>query len=123
MDHHSAYLARAVAALTPQGHERVDELLEQLLAMGREVPDPEVVEAEALVGDAQHRDRGAHLALEDVAVPALRHRLLAGREARVVDLGAGLDHAGDGAGAAELVVGMRAEHQGAAVEWKQGGHL
>ena len=30
MDHHTAYLTRAVAALTPQGHERVDELLEQL---------------------------------------------------------------------------------------------
>jgi hypothetical protein len=30
-DHHSAYLLRAVAALTPQGHERVDELLDQLV--------------------------------------------------------------------------------------------
>ena len=29
-DHHSAYIARAVAALTPEGHARVDELLEQL---------------------------------------------------------------------------------------------
>jgi hypothetical protein len=29
-DHHSAYLARAVAALTPEGHARVDELLDQL---------------------------------------------------------------------------------------------
>jgi hypothetical protein len=29
-DHHSEYLARAVAALTPEGHRRVDELLEQL---------------------------------------------------------------------------------------------
>ena len=29
-DHHSEYLARAVAALTPAGHRRVDELLEQL---------------------------------------------------------------------------------------------
>ena len=32
-DHHSEYLARAVAALTPEGHRRVDELLEQLAAM------------------------------------------------------------------------------------------
>jgi len=31
-DHHSEYLARAVAALTPDGHRRVDELLEQLAA-------------------------------------------------------------------------------------------
>ena len=29
-DHHSAYLAKAIAALTPEGHRRVDELLEQL---------------------------------------------------------------------------------------------
>jgi len=29
-DHHSEYLARAVAALTPEGHERVDQLLDQL---------------------------------------------------------------------------------------------
>ena len=29
-DHHSEYLARAIAALTPEGHARVDELLEGL---------------------------------------------------------------------------------------------
>jgi len=29
-DHHSEYLAKAIDALTPEGHERVDELLEQL---------------------------------------------------------------------------------------------
>jgi hypothetical protein len=29
-DHHSAYLAKAIAALTPEGHRRVDELLGQL---------------------------------------------------------------------------------------------
>ena len=29
-DHHSQYLARAVAGLTPEGHARVDELLDQL---------------------------------------------------------------------------------------------
>ncbi len=29
-DHHSEYLARAVAALTPEGRARVDELLDQL---------------------------------------------------------------------------------------------
>jgi hypothetical protein len=34
-DHHSAYLARAVAALTPEGRKRVDELLDQLAAAGR----------------------------------------------------------------------------------------
>ena len=31
-DHHSEYLSHAVAALTPEGHRRVDELLEQLAA-------------------------------------------------------------------------------------------
>ncbi len=37
-DHHSAYIAKAVGALTPEGHARVDELLEQLAqaAGGRE---------------------------------------------------------------------------------------
>jgi hypothetical protein len=29
-DHHSEYLDKALAALTPEGHKRVDELLEQL---------------------------------------------------------------------------------------------
>ena len=31
-DHHTEYLKRAVSALTPRGHERVDELLDQLAA-------------------------------------------------------------------------------------------
>ncbi len=30
MDHHSEYLAKAISQLTPEGHRRVDELLEQL---------------------------------------------------------------------------------------------
>jgi hypothetical protein len=34
-DHHSEYLARPVAALTPDGRGRVDELLEQLAAAAR----------------------------------------------------------------------------------------
>ena len=29
-DHHSVYLAKAIDALTPEGHKRVDELLDQL---------------------------------------------------------------------------------------------
>jgi hypothetical protein len=29
-DHHSEYLARTIAALTPEGHARVDELLNEL---------------------------------------------------------------------------------------------
>lgn len=34
-DHHSKYLAKAVAALTPAGRKRVDELLDQLAVAGR----------------------------------------------------------------------------------------
>ena len=34
-DHHSKYLAEAVAALTPEGRQRIDELLEQLAVAGR----------------------------------------------------------------------------------------
>ena len=34
-DHHSKYLAKAVAALTPEGRKRVDELLDQLAVAGR----------------------------------------------------------------------------------------
>ena len=34
-DHHSTYLARAVASLTPEGRERADELLDQLAVAGR----------------------------------------------------------------------------------------
>ncbi len=33
-DHHSEYLARAVANLTPEGRKRVDELLDQLAVSG-----------------------------------------------------------------------------------------
>ena len=34
-DHHSKYLAKAVAASTPEGRKRVDELLDQLAIAGR----------------------------------------------------------------------------------------
>jgi hypothetical protein len=38
-DHHSVYLARAVAGLTPAGHARVDELLDGLVeAVGGREP-------------------------------------------------------------------------------------
>ena len=41
-DHHSAYLARALAALAPEGRARVDELLVQLAEAAR--ADERVVE-------------------------------------------------------------------------------
>ena len=58
-DHHSVYLAKAVAALTPEGRERVDELLEQLVevAGGREL----------LVRFAAARKSEADLGRTDVA--------------------------------------------------------
>jgi hypothetical protein len=34
-EHHSKYLAKAVAALTPEGRKRVDELLDELAIEGR----------------------------------------------------------------------------------------
>jgi hypothetical protein len=34
-DHHSQYLARTLAVLTPEGRKRVDELLDQLAVAGR----------------------------------------------------------------------------------------
>ena len=52
-DHHSEYLARAVAALTPQGHERVDELLAQLADAGKN--------RDELVGFAKARTAEADL--------------------------------------------------------------
>ena len=34
-DHYTTYLARTVAAMTPEGRERADELLDQLAVAGR----------------------------------------------------------------------------------------
>jgi hypothetical protein len=34
-EHHSTYLAKAVAALTPEGRKRIDGLLDQLAVAGR----------------------------------------------------------------------------------------
>jgi hypothetical protein len=78
-DHHSEYLARTVAAFTPEGRARVDELLGQLLeaAGGR----TEIVRfGQALKGEA---DSGAtNPAAEDAAGRALSgpelDRLLSG---------------------------------------------
>ena len=60
-DHHSAYLAKTVAALTPEGRERVDELLEQLVevAGGRErlVRFAAARKSEADLGRTERRSR------------------------------------------------------------------
>ncbi len=56
-DHPSEYLARAVAALTPEGHERVDELLDQLAEAVRD--------REWVYRFAKARKREADLGLPD----------------------------------------------------------
>ena len=56
-DHHTAYLARAVAALTPEGHDRVDELLDQLADV--------VGDREELVRFAKARSTEADLGATD----------------------------------------------------------
>lgn len=45
-DHHSEYLARTIAALTPEGHLRVDELLDEL---ARDVGDQGLVYRFAMI--------------------------------------------------------------------------
>ena len=62
-DHHSAYLARAVAALTPDGHARVDELLDGLAAA--------VGDREGLIRFAKARRAEADLGREDPGEPGL----------------------------------------------------
>ena len=59
MNDHREYLARAVAALTPAGHSRVDELLEQLAAL--------VADHESLVRFAKARETEADLGRTDIA--------------------------------------------------------
>ena len=76
-DHHSEYLAKALAALTPEGRVRVDELLEQLAqVVGRH---------EAVRRFAETRETEADLGRMDVSTggePALTQQevdlLLAG---------------------------------------------
>jgi hypothetical protein len=71
-DHHSAYLARAVAGLTVQGRGRVDELLDQLVASagGRTavVQFAETRRAEAGSGRVEPTDPGLPLAKGELEV-------------------------------------------------------
>jgi hypothetical protein len=57
-DHHTAYLARAVGRLTPEGHRRVDELLEQLASAAGGRP--------WLVAFAKARGHEADLGVADI---------------------------------------------------------
>jgi hypothetical protein len=67
-DHHTEYLADTVAALTPEGHVRVDQLLEQLAAT---VPGHPWLVAFAKAREAE-ADSGA-LETDELADPV--HRL------------------------------------------------
>jgi hypothetical protein len=58
-DHHSEYLARATAALTPEGRARIDELLEQLAQEG--------ATHEAVLRFARIREAEADLGRTDVS--------------------------------------------------------
>jgi hypothetical protein len=71
-DHHSEYLARAVAALTPEGHRRVDELLDQLAAL--------VGDREWLVRFAKARKAEADLGRTDISADTEPARMLTEQE-------------------------------------------
>jgi hypothetical protein len=71
-DHHREYLARTVAALTPAGHRRVDELLEQLAAVVRD--------HEWLVRFAKTREAEADLGRTEVSGDVEPARMLTARE-------------------------------------------
>ena len=72
VDHHSQYLARAVAALTPAGHIRVDELLDQLSDIGADrewlvrFAKTRRVEADTGRANAGDDDPGWRLSLPEV---------------------------------------------------------
>jgi hypothetical protein len=80
-DHHSAYLARAVASLTPEGHRRVDELLEQLAQA--------VGDREGLVRFAKAREAEADLGRAGAGIEADAAGTLSPDEIRGLTVGFG----------------------------------
>ena len=71
-DHHSDYLAKAIAALTPEGHKRVDELLDELA---------EVVGSHEWVGRfARARKAEADVGRTDVSTKTEPGRMLTRQE-------------------------------------------
>jgi hypothetical protein len=83
-DHHSAYLAQTIAALTPEGRARVDELLEQLAeaAGGRErlVRFAGAREAEADTGRLGPADEEPAAAMSSQELDALTAGFMAIRD-------------------------------------------
>ena len=75
-DHHSVYLARAIAALTPEGRRRVDELLDQLADLAGS--------HEAVARFATARKAEADLARTDLADDTAPGRTLTRQELDVL---------------------------------------
>ncbi len=71
-DHHSEYLAQTVAALTPEGRARVDELLELLAEAAGGRPE--------LIGFAQALENEADLGKTDTPAETESARALSGAE-------------------------------------------
>jgi hypothetical protein len=71
-DHHSAYLAQAVAGLTVEGRRRVDELLDQLVASAGGHPSvvrfAKARKAEADTSSVEPTDPGPPLAKRELDV-------------------------------------------------------
>jgi hypothetical protein len=93
-DHHSRYLAEAVAALTPEGHRRVDELLDQLAeaVANREAllafAKARRAEADVGVGVGGDNDEGQHGSFTSEELEALMAGFMAIRDQEPLD-----DHA------------------------------
>ena len=71
-DHHSEYLAKAIAALTPEGHKRVDELLDGLVEV--------VGNHEWVVRFAEARKAEADVGRTDVSAKTEPGRMLTRQE-------------------------------------------
>jgi hypothetical protein len=75
-DHHSEYLTKALDALTPEGHERVDELLDQLAEV--------VADHEAVARFAAARKAEANAGMVQDSADATRGRALSQGELNVL---------------------------------------
>ena len=78
-DHHSEYLSRAIAALTPEGRRRVDEVLEQLVEV--------VGDHEWVVRFAMARKAEADAGRKDIPAGAEPGRMLTEQELGVLTAG------------------------------------
>jgi hypothetical protein len=75
-DHHPEYLARAIDALTPEGHKRVDELLDQLAEV--------VGDHEAVAGFAAARKAEADAGRMEASTGVIPGRALSEQELNIL---------------------------------------